>query len=281
MSHILDKLQNSSKDQKRFSFLESVLIWEGTIVPQTLADQFEIHKKQAEILIHEYMELYPENLAYNGSQLVYEIQQSFIPQFTDGQLESYIQQTPFGESVTQLAMPSRNLKPNLVRPLLLAIRQQKRLKIQYASVSSPEFSERIIQPHNIVFDGLRWHVRAYCEKNQGFRDFVLSRIHPEFVSEILDGADHFDLEDEAWHNRLNVTFIPDPRLDASRQQLIALDYDMEQAETGFCKTMAVREALLMYFVHRLGLDQYRSKPEAQQIILEPNCKAILKDYLPD
>ena len=79
MSHILDKLQNSSKDQKRFSFLESVLIWEGTIVPQTLADQFEIHKKQAEILIHEYMELYPENLAYNGSQLVYEIQQSFIP----------------------------------------------------------------------------------------------------------------------------------------------------------------------------------------------------------
>lgn len=281
MSHLLDKLKSSSKDQKRFSFLEAVLIWEGKIVPQTLASQFEIHKKQAEILIHEYMELYPENITYNGSALVYEIQASFTPQFTDGQLQSYIQQTVMGESVTQLAMPSRNIKPELIRPILVAIREQQRLRIQYASVSSPDFSERIIQPHNIVFDGLRWHVRAFCEKNLGFRDFVLSRFDPESLSELLGDADHFDLEDEAWHQLLEVTFIPDPRLDGKRQKLIALDYDMDAKPEGYSKTMSVRAALLMYFVNRLGLDQYRSKPEAQQIILEPSCKASLNDYLPE
>lgn len=281
MGHLLDKLKSSSKDQKRFSFLECVLIWEGHIVPQTLANQFEIHKKQSELLIHEYMELYPENIRFDGKSLVYQIGEAFVPQFTDGELQSYMQQTAMGESVTQLAMPSRNVKPELIRPILIAIREQQRLRIQYASVSSPEFSERYIQPHNIVFDGLRWHVRAYCEKNQGFRDFVLSRFHPDEVSELAGKADHYDLEDEAWHQLLDVTIIPDPRLDDQRQRLIALDYDMSDSEGAFSKTMSVRAALLMYFINRLGLDQYHSKPEAQQIILAPTCKAELKDYLPD
>jgi hypothetical protein len=280
MSHLLEKMQSSSKSQKRFAFIESVLVWEGSITPSTIADQFEIHKKQAELLLHEYMELYPDNVGFNGGDLIYQIKDGFVAQFFDGSLATYLQYVAVGETVTQLAMPNRNVQPVLIRPILQAIRQNKRLVISYASVSTPEFSLRSIQPHNMVFDGLRWHVRAYCEKNQGFRDFVLSRFNPNKVSVIEGDADHFDLEDEAWHQQLDVTFIPDPRLDDSRQRLIALDYDMESGENGFYKTMQVRAALLMYFVNRLGLDQYRPKPEAQQIILDPDCQERLKPYLP-
>ncbi|MGL6360144.1 MULTISPECIES: hypothetical protein [Aeromonas] len=34
----------------------------------------------------------------------------------------------------------------------------------YASLSSEEQSGSNIVPHTLVYDGIRWHVRAYCEK---------------------------------------------------------------------------------------------------------------------
>jgi hypothetical protein len=37
---------------------------------------------------------------------------------------------------------------------------------------------------------------------------------------------------------------------------------------------------LMYLINRLGLDQYHNKPEAQQIILSPDCQQLLKPYMP-
>jgi predicted DNA-binding transcriptional regulator YafY len=37
-------------------------------------------------------------------------------------------------------------------------------------------SWRWIEPHACAFDGLRWHVRAFCRKDGVFKDFLLSRI---------------------------------------------------------------------------------------------------------
>lgn len=285
VSHLTEKESNSAVDQKRFAFVELMMIWEGRINARHISDQFELGLKLAAHVIQKYKNLYPENIEYEASTESYVPSSAMVAQFTAGSLQEYIQLIAAGESVTQLAMPTRNVNPLVVRPILQAIREQKRLNIAYASVSHPEFTARVIQPHNIVFDGMRWHVRAYCEKNNAYRDFVLSRFDANAPSEILGGADHFDLQDEQWQLLLEVEIIPDPRLDANRSRIIALDYDMKSIGQGerasYVKVMQVRAALLMYLITRLGLDQYHNKPEAQQIILSPDCQQALKDYLPN
>lgn len=284
-SHLTEKESNSAVDQKRFAFVELMLIWEGRINAAHISQQFELGIKLAAHVIQKYKNLYSENMAYEAVSESYVPTKTMVAQFTGGSLQEYVQLIAAGESVTQLAMPTRNVNPLVVRPILQAIREQRRLSIAYASVSHPEFTTRVIQPHNIVFDGLRWHVRAYCEKNDGYRDFVLSRFDASSASELLDGADHYDIQDELWQTQLDLEIIPDPRLDVNRSRIIALDYDMtligEQPNGRYIKTLQVRAALLMYLINRLGLDQYHNKPEAQQIILSPACQQALKQYLPD
>jgi hypothetical protein len=280
-SYLTEKESNSTVDQKRFAFIELMMIWEGMVNAGHISQQFDLSIKLAAHVIQKYKNLHPENIEYNAISESYVASKTMDAQFTGGSLQEYVQLIANGESVTQLAMPTRNINPELVRPIFQAIREQRRLSIAYASVSHPEFKTRIIQPHNIVFDGLRWHVRAYCEKNQGYRDFVLSRFNAEAPSQLLGAADHYDLEDELWQTMLDLEIIPDPRLDENRCRIIALDYDMEpNAKNPYVKIMQVRAALLMYLINRLGLDQYRNKPEAQQIILSPDCQQSLKPYMP-
>ena len=280
VSHLTEKESNSIIDQKRFGFLELLLIWEGRVQAKHLVTQFELGEKLANHVIQKYKNLYPDNIQYHGASESYQPTSSMLAQFTSGTLQDYMQFMANTETVSSLELPNRNLQPELVQPVLQAIREQVRLKIGYASVSTPDFAMRIIQPHHLVFDGMRWHVRSYCEKNKDYRDFVLSRFQPDIPAELLDGADHFDIQDEVWNNLLQVEFMPDPRLDENRARIIALDYDMTLTARGYRKVMNVRQALLMYWVQRMGLNQYNNNPQAQQVILTPECEQALKGYLP-
>jgi len=280
-NHLVQKQSNTDAEHKRFAFIELMLIWEGSLTAKHVSEQFELHEKLSAQIIKQYKTLYPENIEFNAQLNAYECSASMRAQFTGGSLHDYVNMIGSQDSITHLAMPSRNLKPLLVRPILQSIREQRRLKIAYASVNRAQYTERLIQPHNIVFDGLRWHVRAYCEKNHAYRDFVLSRFSHESPSELLDSADQFDLQDELWQSIVKVEIIPDPRLSLDRQGIIALDFDMDETASGFNKVIPVRAALLLYFIKRLGLDVYHNKPQAQQIILSPKSAESLKEYLPD
>lgn len=274
--YLTQKENSSAKEHKRFAFLELMLVWEGCITAKQIESQFEISDRLADLVIKRYKELYPENITYSGEKRAYIPSDHLVPQFSDGTLQEYVQTIADHAMVSELPLAKRRIDPLFVRPILQAIREQKRLQIHYASVSNPNFSERIIQPHHLVFDGLRWHVRAFCEKNQAFRDFVLSRIDPELGGQLLDDADHFDLEDEDWNEFVDVEIQPDARLEENRKHLIALDYEMQEKNGAYHKSIMVRKALLMYFLRRMGLDQYHQKPEVQQITLTAQCQAQLK-----
>lgn len=274
--YLTQKENSSATEHKRFAFLELMLIWEGCVNAKQIQSQFEISDRLADLVIKKYKELYPENITYSGEKRAYIPTPEIVAQFSDGTLQDYVQIIADHAMVSELPLPKRRIDPTFVRPILQAIREQKRLQIDYASVSNPNFSQRIIQPHHLVFDGIRWHVRAYCEKNQGFRDFVLSRIDPESGGELLDGADHYDIEDEDWNAFVDVEIQPDARLEENRKHLIALDYEMTEQNGEYRKTLPVRKAMLMYFLRRMGLDQYHQKPEVQQITLTAHCQAQLK-----
>jgi len=164
-SHLTERESNSIIDQKRFAFLELLLIWEGRVQIKHIAQQFELSEKLAKHVLQKYKNLYPDNLTYSGETNSYLGTDNMVAQFSNGSLQAYIQFMGNTDTVASLEVPNRNLQPSIVRPILQAIRENRRLEIAYASVSTPEFTKRVIQPHHLVFDGLRWHVRGFCEKS--------------------------------------------------------------------------------------------------------------------
>lgn len=61
-----------------------------------------------------------------------------------------------------------------------------RLETEYVSCNTPNVNLRLIEPHTLIYTGMRWRVRAYCEKNGQYRDFVLSR--PRGQPDLLDAS---------------------------------------------------------------------------------------------
>ena len=74
----------------------------------------------------------------------------------------------------------------------------------------------------------------------------------------------------------DVVIEPDPRLSEQQKRLIALDYQMTNGQ----RTLKCRGALVMYLLQRLRLDNFQSTGEAQQIILQSDCRKHLDQYLP-
>ncbi len=266
------------EDIKRFQYIEALLLWEGRLTARHLADYFSVSRPTAQKFISEYKQLNPDAFAEHHNEKGQVAAEHFSPQFINEHFATYealLRQsdTPISTPVETLPNFQRNICPTLVRPILLAIRNQLRLDIGYLSISSPDFEDRIIQPHSLVYDGVRYHVRAYCEKNGGYRDFVLSRFSGEFAFE--GGAQYTKEQDELWNTFLEVVICPDHRLDDKQKRCIEYDYQMVNGT----KAIETRAALLKYVLHALRVDIYQPLAEQQQIVIEPNCLKKLSRYL--
>ncbi|MCU5786148.1 helix-turn-helix transcriptional regulator [Alloalcanivorax marinus] len=262
----------------RYRLIEVIALWEGRLTTNHLMRAFGIGRQQASKDINTYLSDYgPENLVYDRFLKGYRPTPGFRPVFTRGVADEYLQMMHAREDLASsfealavrelntevLLPPARDLRPEVLQPVLQACRERKRVEIEYASLANPEPEYRVIQPHTVVHTGYRWHVRAWCEKNGDFRDFVLSRIsdRPQLV---LPG-DRGAKDDEAWCVRVGVLLTPDPRLNKAQRTLIARDYGM------VCQQLRIetRGALVSYVLQQLRLDlpaEGRS-PEEQQIIL--------------
>jgi predicted DNA-binding transcriptional regulator YafY len=60
-----------------------------------------------------------------------------------------------------------------------ACRNSEVISVEYVPLAKPIPETRLIAPHTLIYTGMRWHVRAYCEKNRMYRDFVLSPLRGE------------------------------------------------------------------------------------------------------
>jgi len=90
-------------------------------------------------------------------------------------------------------------------------------------------------PYALIYDGIRWHVRAYCEKRQDYLDFVLSRFRG--VPELLDSSEHGREQDSKWNTQVEVVVIPNPCQPLEQQEIIATDYAMQNRELHFFQRM--------------------------------------------
>jgi len=250
--------------EKRLEFIEFRLFWEGRINRADIMDQFGVSVPQASKDLSLYEEKAPGNLAYDKSEKRYRAARKFKPVFLKPEADRYLAQlrSVSDNLVTHdetwltdypdhdaMPVPHRRVDAEVLRKLLAAIRQSRALEIYFQSmnVNRPDPVWRWITPHAFAFDGLRWHVRAYCHIDQKFKDFILSRFL-DTRADAEPGAKPTD--DRLWAEFFDVVLCPNPVLSATQQQVIAQDYDM----TDGCVAVPVRKALLYYFSKRLRLD---------------------------
>lgn len=261
--------------ERRFWLIELLANWEGRITGGHLQHYFQLGRQQASKFISQYQEQHPDYLIYCSSAKSYLPTTDFQPTFISTDVAEYLnwasgQSThlPLADSKYQLAHailspPPRNVSPQIMRPLVQAIRQRERLDVDYNAVSNPDNGGRIIVPIRFVNTGRRWHLRAWCEKAQAYRDFVLSRLHGTPSSE---GKCATALPtDTAWETEITLRIQPDPRLSKAQQAALIHDYGMQNGEL----QLPTRAALAHYLLQELQINtkMLDGNPAAQQLIL--------------
>ncbi|KPP93329.1 MAG: putative transcriptional regulator [Rhodobacteraceae bacterium HLUCCA08] len=263
--------------ERRYEFIEFRLFWQGRINRGDLMDAFGVSTQQASLDLNAYIDQAKRNLVYDKSLRTYLRGKQFKPKYLKPDAEEYFAQLRavdqglvsaeqswisvfpgFGATPT----PARGVAPETLRDVLAAIRLPAALQVTYQSMSRPEPNARWIEPHALAFDGFRWHARAFCQNDQVFKDFLLSRI-----VEVGDqGPVTSDPgSDDAWHTDVLLEIGPHPDLSDNQRRAIEMDYGMEAGHA----QIVVRRALLFYALKSLGLDTDPAarKPQDQQIVL--------------
>ena len=260
----------------RYRYIEIIALWEGRLTTRHLCETFGIGRQQASKDINEYLRsVGPDNLEYDKYLKGYKPTPSFTPQVTQGIADEYLHLMARNNDLSSmfenlnlhsanievLSVPLRDVRPELLRPLVTAARQQKRLEVDYVSIHNPDRDGRIIVPHTIVHTGLRWHVRAWCEKNQDYRDFVLSRFRGD--AEMMDDSEHGHEDDLRWHEQVTIRVVPEPRLTDAQKDVIAHDYGMVDGVL----EVETRGALVQYALQALRIDTsiVQLKPEPSRL----------------
>lgn len=262
----------------RYRFIETIALWEGRLTTRHLCDTFGIGRQQASKDINNYIrEVGPDNLVYDKYLKGYKPTDTFSPQVTLGLADEYLHLMARNNelmnvfeslalnvaNVQVLSVPVRDVRPEVLRPIMQAARQQRRLEVDYVSLNNPDREGRIIVPHTLVYTGLRWHVRAWCEKHQEYRDFVLSRFRD--TPEIMDESDHGIEGDIDWHTMVTIRLVPDERLSEAQRDVVEMDYGME----GGALVVNTRARLVPYVLQMLHVDTGKAAdPRAQQIVVE-------------
>lgn len=260
--------------RQRLALLEATALWEGRVTTVSLIQLFGISRGQASKDFSLYHQLAPGNLSYDRNQKAYFLTDEFVPKFMRGNAEEYFRLVeagsllgqsvvlpivPIGIGVELLRPPERKLDFQVLRLIHQAIREKRQFRASYQSLTSPA-KPLTLEPHTLVFNGFRWHIRAFSREHGDYRDFVLAR----FVSvPELNGNAAFGIDDDQdWQQIDSLLLAPHPGLSPQQQAVIADDFGMVDGQLN----LQVRRALKLYVLRMLHLDIEHSDPKIQQLV---------------
>lgn len=266
--------------RQRLQFIEVMAYYTGFISRSTLARAFGISDPAATKDLKLYNELAPSNLEYNPGVFGFIPSSRFQPMFADlnpgvvlpmiaANLTSVNNPSNdkhiYGITIDTLPLPSRLPDKAVLAQIIRAIKGQMQLKVEYHSLSGRDSNQtRIIEPHALINNGLRWHVRAYSHDTFDFRDFVLSRI---VNAQMLNlGAESSANYDDDWVDFVNIRLQPHPNLSGKQRIALKYDYNMQ----GDTIELTVRHALVGYVLHQLAVDttaDHSLNPNAYQLVV--------------
>lgn len=263
-----------SKIEQRYHFIELIAWWEGGINTTYLAEQFGLSRQQCSADLNSYIQQFAGNLVYNSSLKAYQATESFSYVYISGDVSEYLYWIHSGHTIPHaskklalaniaLTLPARQVSAHIMRGLIAAIRQQRRVEVDYVSLNNPDHQGRIIAPHSFINTGLRWHLRAWCEKSQEFRDFVLSRFRGR--PDLLDKSGHTQDQDKAWNTQVIIKLQPDPRLSPAKREVLENDYQMQNGQLH----IATKGCLVNYLLREMQINtkMLDGNPDAQQLVL--------------
>lgn len=273
--------------EKRLEFIDFRLRWDGRLNRSDLSDFFGVSTPQASLDISRYIEMAPQNVRYDRSGRTYLATESFQPLFPSSHPQKYLSDllvqaygildhgvTFLGwcPAVAVAPTPARTLSADTLITLVGAMRRGRALEMTYQSMTSATPKTRLISPCAFGHDGHRWHVRAFCHREKGYRDFVIARILSLGEEQSSPADPPADLD---WETTITLVLAPNPGLSEAHQRVIELDYGMENGELRF----QCRRALLLYVVRNLGLDGADGKrPQVQQVVLRNRSE--IEAFLP-
>jgi predicted DNA-binding transcriptional regulator YafY len=260
----------------RYRLIEIIALWEGRLTTNHLIQGFGICRQQASKDINSYLtDIAPGNLEYDKSLKGYRPANNFKPVLTSAHVEEYLHIIARSEDMSftfsninmgfentlSIHPVSRSIPPEIARPIIQAIIEKKRVDISYTSLKDGEVVERLISPHTLICTPLRWHVRAYCEHSQGYRDFVLSRITG--IPSIDSKAVMNKKNDTIWGTAIVVKLVPDMRFNPKQAAVIAKDYGMIDNML----SVPTNAALIRYVLdsYSISLHSLTRKPQEQQL----------------
>lgn len=261
--------------QQRLEFIDLRLFWDGLINRSDLVKQFSISVPQASADLARYQQLAPENIEYDASSKAYQATAQFKPRIAEPKARHYLAQlllladqgiastaSWIGMFPDHAVVPRvrRKMDATTLRPIVYAIHRKLGLFVTYQSMNSPEPTSRWIDPHALVFDGHRWHVRAWCHKRSHYADFVLARVLGIGESRAATATSALDRE---WNEVVEVKLAPLPSLTVAQRKAVEYDYGMENG----CVSIPMRLCLTYYFERHHGLDLDPEKLEPGRIQL--------------
>jgi predicted DNA-binding transcriptional regulator YafY len=272
-----DRHQMTRWQRDRRAFIEHRIYWHGSIGLADLMDVMEISRAQASKDLNGYISDHPDHLHYDKSARTYVMGEAFQAHYLAIDAAEHLADlaaiakgaaVPKSDWVVNLpdilapAIPARSLEASIVRNVLLACTQRRMLAITYQSMSSPDPIERMIAPHGLANDGFRWHARAWCSRDDIFKDFVLGRILACAMGEqaYVDPS-----ADKDWSETVTLKISAHPDLSVNQRRIVELDYGMTEG----IAELKVRKCLLYYNLKRLGLDTAPDarRPQDQHIVL--------------
>ncbi|WP_257285472.1 WYL domain-containing protein [Endozoicomonas sp. SESOKO1] len=250
-------MSEDTRTLQQFKFIELLLAYEGQITNQQIREKFGISSVQASRILASYREAYPRNTQKQKGQGRgrYVPTARFTPEVTNLSVESYFKSagTEFDNVLIEdIRQDFTIIPPPIFREIRKAVSTQSAVKILYRSMSHPGGAERIIHPHSFVFAGRRWHVRAFDEKSEEYRDFNLARIW-KAESTSSDASPSIDIE---WEEKVQLELRPHPLLTPEQVQLIR--DELFKGATG--RRVTTRRALVRYVLREL---EAAEDPETQ------------------
>jgi hypothetical protein len=248
--------------EQRLAFIEERLFWLGVVNRTDLVRRFGVSMSQASGDINRYLAFDPADVTYDKSAKRYAAGEEFKPVVATPDASRYLGElrlvdlgvispveTVLGTvpAFAATPVPERRIDPFVLRTVLRGIRERRSLDATYQSMSRPEPTRRLIDPHALAFDGFRWHARAFDQQTGAFRDFVLGRLSRPKPGEPARSAAS---DDHDWLTFVDLVIAPHPGLTPAQASAIAIDYGIRDCST----SIRVRKALLFYALRRLGLD---------------------------
>ncbi|HUX82153.1 MAG TPA: WYL domain-containing protein [Halothiobacillus sp.] len=267
--------------------LALLLRWEGLLNNKRLRDLFGVAIVRSSELIREFREQNPRCVKWDAVSRSFHATPEFYRRGQEGEhrgdeatdsLSRYLALVGLPHAMSDDADQSVVLSafPDLSTPnskifavLSEAARHQRAVQIMYRSMGEPTPHERVISPHSIVRAGRRWHARAFCSKNQQFRDYALGRISE--VKLLNEAAEKTRGDDKAWMTEVPVRVMAHPKLSPAQEQVIRFEYFNGTA----ARVTTCRGALVNYFIQdiRAAIDPKTQLPPDFQLVIE-NIKEI-------